>query len=475
MLWKVALGALFLATTSSCDKVLDQEPPAAFTTEEGYSTPARIASSALGMYDGLQNAEFLGGRALIYSDVRSDDTDPAAYFGTISNSTYLAGDATVQLAWQGGYRTIYAVNFFLQQLQAHPGIAPADLEAQYTGEGKYIRALTMFHLVNLFAQPYNYTAGASHLGIPIQLVAPDANSAFETGQNLSRATVAEVYTQIETDLNDAINNLPETYTTNFNKTGRATKDAARALLSRVALYKGDYSGAGRLAGEVITGGRHALNPSPLTPFRTFSTSESIFSVAMNSADNPNTNNAIGQHYGATGARSDITITPYINIPTSQFPATDLRRTLLTTRSASNNQYYTLKFGGIAGAASADWVPISRYPEVLLNRAESLVRTTNTVNADAFALLNQVRGRSTTPYAVGTFTTPDQLLNAILLERRLELAFEGHRLYDLLRNKQGVPARGSAAAQPYGSQKLVLPIPLREIQQNPNLVQNEGYN
>ncbi|TGD78940.1 RagB/SusD family nutrient uptake outer membrane protein [Hymenobacter wooponensis] len=468
LFWKAALGVALFTTASSCDKVLDQEPPAAFTTTEGYSTPARIASSALGMYNGLQDAEFLGGRALIYADIRADDVDPAAYFGTLANNTQLAGDGTAQLAWQGGYRTIYSVNFFLQQLQANTGIAPANLEAQYIGEGKYIRALTMFYLVNLYAQPYNYTAGATHLGIPIQLVAPDAASAFDPAQNLPRATVAEVYAQIESDLNDAIANLPETYTTAFDKVGRATKDAARALLSRVALYKGDYVRSAKLAGDVITGGRHTLNPSPLTPFRTFTTSESIFSVAMGTSDNPNTNNAIGQHYGPSPARADITITPYVSIPTTQFAADDKRRTLLTTQSTANNRYYTLKYAAI----SADWVPISRYPEVLLNRAESLVRTTNTVNEEALALLNQVRSRSTAPYV--TFASSTELLNAILLERRLELAFEGHRMFDLFRTKQGTTARGSAAAQPYGSPKLIMPIPLREIQQNPNLVQNEGY-
>ncbi|WP_088843957.1 RagB/SusD family nutrient uptake outer membrane protein [Hymenobacter gelipurpurascens] len=468
LFWKAALSAMLLTTASSCDKVLDQAPPAAFTTAEGYSTPARIASSALGMYDGLQNAEFLGGRALIYADIRADDVDPAAYFGTLANNTQLASDGTAQLAWQGGYRTIYSVNFFLQELQKNTGIAPADLEAQYIGEGKYIRALTMFYLVNLYAQPYNYTAGATHLGIPIQLVAPDASNAFDPAQNLPRATVAEVYAQIETDLNDAITRLPETYTTAFSKVGRATKDAARALLSRVELYKGDYAKSAQLAGDVITGGRHALNASPLTPFRTFTTSESIFSVAQGTSDNPNTNNAIGQHYGPSPARADITITPYINIPVTQFAADDKRRTLLTTQSTANNRYYTIKYAAI----SADWVPISRYSEVLLNRAESLVRTTNTVNPEALTLLNQVRSRSTTPYVA--FTSATELLNAILLERRLELAFEGHRLFDLLRNKQGTTARGSAAAQPYGSPRLIMPIPLREIQQNPNLVQNEGY-
>lgn len=293
----VLLCALLLGSATSCD-VLNQEPPAAFTDVDAFADADRIAKSALGMYDGLQNAEFLGGRALIYGDVRSDDTDLSAFFSGVSDFSAIPNTGLVTNAWTGGYRSLYSVNYFLQQLAKNTGKTTAALETQYTGEGKFIRALVYFHLVNLFAQPYRFTADASHLGVPLQLTAPDAVQAFESSQQLPRATVAQVYAQIEKDLNEAIPALPENYTTTFDRTGRATKDAARALLSRVRLYKGDYAGAAAIANDVITGGRRTLNPNPVDAFRTpFQTSENIFSVAMNSSDNPNTNNALGQHYG----------------------------------------------------------------------------------------------------------------------------------------------------------------------------------
>ncbi|MCI1189065.1 RagB/SusD family nutrient uptake outer membrane protein [Hymenobacter sp. DH14] len=468
---QLGLCALLLATATGCDKVLDQTPPFALTQEDAFANADRIQKSAVGMYDQLQNAEFLGGRALIYSDIRSDDTNPAGFFGGIGTFNPLANDGTVTNAWTGGYRTIYGPNFFLQQIAKNPGKVSPTLEQNYIGEAKFIRALTYFHLVNLFAQPYNFTADASHLGVVLQLDAPDAATAFDASQAKPRSTVKEVYTQIEKDLTEAIVGLPETYTTTFDKTARATKDAARTLLSRVYLYEGRYADAARLAGEVVTGGRHSLTSTPAVPFTlaTFSNVESIFSVAMNVSDNPNTNNALGQHYGR---RFDISVNPYALIPVAQFPADDRRRLLLLTpstipTSTSSPLVYTKKYN----EASADYVPITRYAETLLNRAEGLAQTTG-VTAEAVSLLNLVRDRSkpatSVSYTISSFANAQALVDAILLERRLELAFEGHRYYDLMRYKR------NSSRITYGAEKAILPIPQVDILQNPNLVQNPGY-
>lgn len=472
-LWGLAALGLLLASAPACNP-LNQEVPTALTPAESYSTADRISKAAVGMYDGLQNAEFLGGRALIYSDVRSDDLDPAAYFSDIATFSAQANSAYATNAWTGGYRTIFQVNYFLQNLAANSGIAPAALEAQYIGEGKFIRALTYFHLVNLFAQPYNFTANASHAGVPLQLTAPqDASEAFASSQQLARSTVAQVYAQIDKDLSEALAGVPEgpTSTPTYNDVARVTKDAVRALQSRVALYKGDYAGAAAAAANV-SATRHQLNASPAVPFTatTFINSESIFSVAMNNSDNPNTNNALGAHY-SSARRADITVTPYALIPVAQFPATDARRQLLSPSAVPANsaaRIFTLKYNN----GVADYVPIVRYSEVLLNRAEGLAQTDAGVSANAITFLNQVRDRSkpasAASYTVSSFASKQALIDAILLERRLELAFEGHRYYDLLRYKQN-PGRIN-----YGDNRVVLPIPLVDIQLNPNLVQNPGY-
>lgn len=484
------LSGVLLTTLPACD-VLDQEVPTAFNDPtEAFSTPTRIEQSMIGVYNDLQQQEFLGGRALIYNDVRGGDTDAAAYFTSVATYSQLSTDGYALNSWFGGYRTIFSANSFLQTMQGVNGVVTDATKAKYLGEAKFIRALTYFHLVNLFAQPYNFTADAAHPGVVLQLTAPTtATAAFDPTQRLPRATVKQIYDQMILDLTEAITALPVSTGTTSSTTGvnisRATKGAAQALLSRIYLYKGDYANAATQAAAVITSGKYALNADPLTSFFTsisstgavtastanYVTPESIFSVAMNSADNPNTNNAIGQHYGAT-RRADITITPFASLPTSVFPTDDKRRRQIFT--ATNGRIFTAKF-----ALVDNWVPMARYPEVLLNRAEALVRQPGgAVTQEAVDLLNQVRNRSKgaaqASYTLASFASTQAFVDAVLQERRLELAFEGHRLYDLLRNRQGVPAHNGLQAIPYGDPRLVFPIPAQEVRINTNLVQNPGY-
>ncbi|MDQ2794676.1 MAG: RagB/SusD family nutrient uptake outer membrane protein, partial [Bacteroidota bacterium] len=348
-------------------------------------------------------------------------------------------------------------------------VSPA-LEKQYIAECKFIRALTMWHLVNLFAQPYNFTADASHPGIVLQVTAPKTSvDAFDPSQRLPRASVQAIYIQMIKDLTEAIPDLPTvasaTTARTISNVGRATSGAGKALLARVYLYKGDYTNAAALAGQVITPTVYRLNSSPRDAFYNYTTAESIFSVAMNSQDNPNTNNAIGQHYGPD-RRADITVTPYANSTT--LGASDLRRTTLLDIRGAN--IFTAKFYAVD-----NWVPIIRYPEVLLTRAEALAQLSATPSTEAITLLNQVRSRSTTAIDPTTLTTQTSLINAILEERRLELAFEGFRLYDLLRYKRAIPAHSTVTTPVAASDsRVIFPIPNQDVLLNPLLIQNTNY-
>jgi hypothetical protein len=465
---KWLLSATLLTAASACN-VLDQDPYVNLSVDDSFSTADRISKSLIGVYNDLQQAEFLGGRALIYSDIRSGDTDVPTYFGNVGRFQMLSTDAFASNAWFGGYRTIFGANSFLQNLADNPGKATAAQEKQYIAECKFIRALTMWHLVNLFAQPYNFTADASHPGIVIQLTAPRTSTdAFDVPSRLGRSSVAAVYTQMEKDLREAIPDLPAVSNPRtINNVGRATSGAAQALLARIFLYKGDYTLAADFAGRVITTGSYSLNTGdtgPRLPFYNYTTNESIFSVAMNANDNPNTNNAIGQHYGPD-RRADITITPFSNATT--LSATDKRRTTLFDIRGTN--IFTAKFYSVE-----NWVPIVRYPEVLLTRAEALAQNSATPSVEAITLLNQVRSRSTTSYDPASFTTKQGLLDAILEERRLELAFEGFRLYDLLRYKRNIPAHGTVPQIAYNDSRVIFPIPYTDTQLNTLLTQNPGY-
>ncbi len=461
ILFSVLIGLGF----SSCKKQLFEEPLTSLSPTSAFETADRVEKAAVGMYDQLQNANYLGGRVLIYADVRGTDVNPASYFNPLPQfTTVTANDGLSAGAWAGAYRTIGEANLFLKNMAAAGSVVSAAKSNQYTGEAKFIRALSYFYLVNLFAQPYKFTTNATHLGVPLVLVSSSAP--FDAANQVSRSTVAQVYDQMEADLKDAEAKLPVDYSDPaFSNVARATKGAARALLARIYLYKGDYPNAIIYANYIInSSGKYGMNANPLTAFRTFTTKESIFSVAHNGGDNPNTNNALGQHY-SPAQRGDINVSnEYVALMDQ---TKDLRFLNLIT-SVSNN-YWTLKYTLVT-----DWAPILRYPEMLLIKAEALANqaTGTTVSTEALGLVNEVRLRSLADPISATSKT--DLIDKILIERRIELAFEGQGSFDYLRTGRGIPAHGTVVAQAYGSNNVILPIPFYETSKNPNLVPNPGY-
>lgn len=455
-----------MLTLGACEKQIFKEPYSSLSPTDAFATPERIKKSATGMYDQLQNAEFFGGRVLIYADIRGIDAGVPSYFGTMPQFTgVLSDNTTVTNAWKAAYRTIYEANNFLKNMEANSDKVSSEQAAQYTGEAKFLRSLCYFYLVNLWAQPYKFTAGASHPGVPLILTVAD--DPFAASNQVPRNTVAEVYNQMEADLLDAEAKLPYPAGNahEFADVARATKGAAQGLLMRLYLYKGDYQKALDYANKLITSGKYALNTDgPETVFRNYTTNESIFSVAHNGADNPNTNNALGQHY-APDKRGDIPISAeYVSL----MGATDKRRTeLVRDYAPTPGTVWTTKYTSVS-----DWVPVLRYSEVLLTKAEALANLSTAVDANAIALINEVRTRSAaTPVAP---LTKQALIDAVLLERRIELAFEGQGEFEFLRTGRGIPAHSTVAAQAYGSDLVVLPIPKYDTDQNPNLEQNHGY-
>jgi hypothetical protein len=240
---------------------------------------------------------------------------------------------------------------------------------------------------------------------------------------------------------------------------------------RLYLYKGDYTKANQYADAIINSNLYANNANPITTFRSpYTSNESIFSVAMNGSDNPNTNNSLGQHYGAK-ARGDISISvDYINL----MDTTVDKRYIVVGGDALMEKYmgsfWTKKYAGII----TDFVPVLRLPEVILTKAEALAKLATAVDPTAVTLLNSIRTRAgyTVPLAP---LTKQALLDAIAKERRIELAFEGQGSLEFQRNKLDIPAHaGTIPLQAWGSTYRVLPIPKYDTDKNPNLQQNPNY-
>lgn len=456
---------------SSCTfDVLDDNPYyMGDSADQIFSSKAKIEAAAVGMYNALQNAEFLGGRAQIYVDARGIDLNPPTYFGGLSNFNPTASNGVVEDAWQGAYRTISECNLFLEGIQKalENGVIDETDYKKFASEGRFIRGVTYFYTLNLWGQMY--VKDSENLGVPLMIKSYDGKTGFTDAIQVPRSSINDCYKLIVDDLTYVKDNGYATWENEYANRARTTINAAKAFLSRVYLYMGDNVNAAAYAGELI--GKFSLDTDVVNLFTTPETSpEIIFFVAMNQSDNPNTNNALGQHYGAA-ARADITISSvYQNL----LSATDTRKTLglLEKDGAVYCNKYRKK--------SADWAPVIRYAEVLLNRAEALVKEKKEVNAEAVQLLSTVHSRSesTKTYSVSDFANYQALLDEILLERRRELAFEGHSSFDLFRNQIGIPAgRGSASAPAiaYPSNLFTLPIPSGDVEKSKGvLIQNKGY-
>lgn len=471
----ISLAAAIILLQAACTKVTDIQPVDRISSDLSFTTPAKINADVIGVYDGLQSPEFLAGRSLIYSDLLGEDViDITGFFNTIFHYTMLASDPYASNEWTAGYAAIQRANRVIEGIQANLGIAGTSANT-YIAECRFARALSMLTLVDHYAHPYNFTADASHLGIP---VITKSSVTFTSADLVARNTVAEVYTQMISDLQFAEANLVASQ--GDANVQRVNKYGASALLARVYLYKGDYANAKLEEEKVIGAGVYSLNADQSASFGpgNYQSPESVFSISNNANDNPNTNNALPMHYSpiSAGGRGDLVISKtFLNLP--GFAADDKRRELMTV---DGNYTYTTKYPDVA--TRGDWAPIIRYPEVLLTAAEASVRQAGAVDQTSLDRLNMVRDRSRVSapqYTMASFPTAQSFIDAVLLERRIELAFEGHRIEDLGRNKQGVTGKEAddfspIAAVPYGADHLIFPIPQYDTKLDPNLKQNPGY-
>jgi hypothetical protein len=339
-----------------------------------------------------------------------------------------------------GYKVINDVNNVLSALS----VVAAKDTARVSGEAKFVRAVSLFEMVRLYAKSWNDGDPATNLGIPIVLT---PTRGITTESQLQRNTVAEVYQQVLADLTDAEAKLPVT-------NGLfATKAAASAMLARVYLQKEDYTNAVQAANRsitVFTGNGGGLTTNFSEAFGATNTKEDIFAIQVNSTSGINNLNTF---YSTAGGRGDAQVT---TSHLALYETGDVRKSFFTTSGSST---YTAKFDIRFGNYH-----FIRLAEMYLIRAEGNFRLGTAVGDTPINDINKLRTRAkVAPYQVADIT-----LDKILKERKLELSFEGFTLYDVKRLKQSV---GTLA---WNSPKLIFPIPKREIISNPNLRQNEGY-
>lgn len=505
----------FLMHSCNEDRILDLEPINNISNDASYSSPSLIALSINGMYNAAQIGQFNstapnGGRGYVWGaafvqqgDNRGEDVvNLAGFYQFTYQATYDPNTANNTYYWVDGYRLINRCNLVIEGVSnaVSSNIITKAVGDDYIAQAKFLRAITHFELLTYFARPYNFTAAASHPGVVYREVGVDTQAEVDAELVKGRNTVAECYTKVIADLDDAETKITQT----VNKS-LVTKNAIIAFKTRVYLHQRNWD-------KVITEGTKAmpgiaLTASPEMPFVTannLSNSESIFSIRHGAVtgQNPGVNAGLASQYKT---RRLVCISPIIWRDPSWLQD-DKRRTEGTMVETVTGIKYTNKYKD--GVTYTDAAPVIRYAEVVLNMAEAQARKATPNLTTALTLLNSVRNRalanpSTQAYTSVDLGTQALMVGAILKERRIEFLMEGRRWSDIQRLQNddlfpidGIPAKvGSGAATaamfvpttpftgPFGesaipssSFRILWPIPLLETNNNPTLAaqQNIGW-
>ncbi|WP_138989469.1 RagB/SusD family nutrient uptake outer membrane protein [Larkinella sp. C7] len=470
---------LSLVLTSCKDEFLALSPISQASTATFYRTGSDLLNALNGAYGALQsNGQY--GQYYVVAEIPSDDTRPVLS-GSVTDQDefdkfYMrTTNPFVATRWSDGYRGIYRCNAIIDR---SAGVTMnEDQKKRIVGEAKFLRALMYFNLVRVFGD--------------VPLVVQEVVDPQE-GYNYGRTPVAEVYAQIIQDLTDAEGVLDVSYT--GANVGRATRGAAKSLLGKVYLTQRRYAEAAAKLKEVIDAGTYDLLPSYASVFQASGKNhrESIFDVQYkkgsigegsgfaNAYAPENSGNAVIQ-FGGGGNNQ-----PTADLIAAYEPG-DLRKDVSLATSYTNasgvrvDYNFVRKYRDapvISGDSEDNW-PVLRYADVLLMYAEALNETGNT--AQALPFLNRIRQRAGLAAKTATDAgTQAAMRLALEQERRVELAFEGHRWFDLVRTGRALPVL-RAKATAIGIQtnltenNLVFAIPQSQIDINPTkITQNPGY-
>lgn len=480
----ILVSVLSVCIFVACNKSFLKEDPRTVTINDLINNPNDGAQRLIGsvyakLYDWNVHGFSWNGLSSIASDDADKGSDPGDT-GTdkdkIDNWTFDANSISFDEVWIGNYegigRACYALKFI-------PSInIPAADKDRYIGEAKLLRAYFYWNLVRSFG------------GVP------KIDRVLESQEDLiaasNRASAAEIYTLIETDLEDAILKLPVTLS--VSDRGRVSKGAAQALLAKVSLYQKKWSRAKSLCDAIIGSGQYSLlaNYSLLWRESGEFSSESIWEV---NAVGTTPNRGVEGYFVTQAPRGAGGLGWGFNTPSvdlyNAYEAGDVRRdaTIMqrgqtlwdgfVVNAAAPNQFYNYKsyvsktqetFNG------EDWqsnknLRLFRFGEILLIKAE-VENELNDTTAAKLAL-NQLRVRAGLLPINATSQTI--LRNNVYKERRVEMAFEHDRMFDLRRTGRAASVL-QALGKPYISPKHDLfPIPQNQRNKSENRIsQNDGY-
>lgn len=473
----IIFGSLCMLA-SGCSDFLELAPIDATNVGNFYRNASDMQAAVNAAYGMLANAGEYGYAYYNVAEVRSDNTMNWEGGGNLPDAELdqfkmASTNEIIRVMWVDTYRGILAANTVLD----HIGGAQMDdvLRQRLIGEARFLRALQYFNLVRTFGD--------------VPLVLSETKSVDE-GYSQPRVPKQEVYAQIVADLTDAEQKLPVSYS--GSEIGRATRGAARALLGKVYLTTGDFTKAKDKLKEVMDAGTYKLldDYAALWPVANANNAESLFEVQFKKGGT-GTGSSFYNNFAPRNSGSSVIKVGFAggrHLPTADLIAAyepgDYRKNVSLSLGYTDNvtgKYvadpYTLKFQDTPftdGDADNNW-PVLRYADVLLMYAEA-VNATDGPTTVAYDALNAVRKRAKlTALPIGLSKAAFAL--ALERERQVELAFEGHRWFDLVRTGREVAVMNAHFKAPVVQDfNAVFPIPQTQIDINPSgIKQNPGYN
>lgn len=478
---KIIISTILAFICTSCgDDFLDRTPHSQANVADFYRTPDDIEVAVNGAYRTLQYSGQYGQAIWVIGEIASDNSiagRPVNPYQDIGAHQIPSTNGVVEDGWYHNYQGIQAVNTLLNRMQ---DIEFTDQQRrnQLEGEAKFLRALMYFNLVRVYGD------------VPLVLT---ETSSVEEGYEQGRTPTEQVYEQIIQDLSDADTEgyLPWEHA-DADK-GRATKGAAKALFGKVYLTLHDFQQAANYLGEVIDANVYDLleNYEDVFDIDNANHAESVFEVQFKKGTGQDLGSNFFHVMSPFTAGSLITGVgsgsgfgqPSEDMITS-YEENDLRKDVSLQEGFTNEdgefipEPWISKYIDPSPFAQGDNdnnFPVIRYADVLLMYAEALNELGYEPDGDAFMYLNLVRNRASLD-DLSNQEVPDQqsFRLAIEEERRHELAFEGHRWFDLVRTGRLLPVMNSKGYDLEEYQRL-FPVPQSQIDVNPDLItQNEGH-
>lgn len=487
-LFSTILSILLLLPACGNDWLDEMVPQTDVETEKSMNTAKEAEQTLNGIYSLFRKFEYYGARYTYYGDATGED------MLTVNDSKRVAKYYLFELTevnsptnfWSFPYQVIRNANNILSYVNS---LDEADLTSalkDIKGQALTIRAMGHFDLVKVFGEPYTKSNGAS-LGVPV------VPKNIATHDKPARNTVAEVYDQILKDLTEASGLISKS-----KNDGKVNWFATRLLLARAYLYMDNNSEAYKVVSELIQeveGGKtYKLfsNSEYASAWKEKTGSEYFYVIQNNSAEISDSKEFISYLMHPSGY-DDISVSDdYLNLfedsEGENVPlklkngeaVNDVRLKLITYK---NNTKEVGDFYYLGKYMSPDYItsniPVLRLSEAYLIGAEAAFKSNN--KSKAVEYLNKIVSRGNPDASV---KEGDITLDRILVERRKELVGEGHRLFDAMRNNKKIERKGvlhrstlltaDTKSFDWNYEKILLPIPVKELNANPNMKQNPGY-